>query len=301
MTGQTPQLSGIIFGCIAFCLFAIMPVYVQQLDPISGYIVLAQRILWSCILVISILALTGKLKENLKSMRNPKAWPGLLAGSFLISLQWGVFVWAPLNGQTLDLSLGYFLMPLVMVFVGRVFLNERLRPMQWLALMFSAMGVLMAYLNSDGLSWVVVIIIIGYPLYLMLRRYQSLPSFSAFLIENIILLPFALVAILLFGDIDGGSLPHPFAYSLDWIFLFIGVAALGSVPMLCFIAANKRLPISILGLLSYLEPTLIFIMAYFVLNEEVLHQEWLIYMAVAMGLLVSLIDGIWHITLKYRQ
>jgi chloramphenicol-sensitive protein RarD len=293
MEGSSSRmLSGYLFGIAAFSVFAIMPVYLQWLEPLSGYTVLCQRILWSSIILIFVLGISGKLQAHLQPLKNIKAWPGLLTGSVLIGLQWGVFVWAPLNGQTLDLSLGYFLMPIFMVLIGRLFFNEKLRPLQWAAIVFSVLGVALVYLNSNGLSWVVVIIVVGYPLYLTLRRYQSLPTFSAFLLENLILLPFAMVGLMVFADLDGSSLSHPFDYELNWTLLFLGVAVLGSIPMLCFIAANNRLPMSSLGLLSYLEPTLIFLAAYIILDEKVEGHELLIYIPVAIALLLTLIDGL---------
>ncbi len=284
--------AGISFAISAFSLFALVPMYVQLLKPLSGYTLLNQRILWSSILLILILGLWGKLKEHLSPLKDIKAWPGLISGSLLIGLQWGLFVWAPLNNQTLDLSLGYFLVPLVMVFIGKVFLKEKLRPLQWLAIIFAIFGVSMAFLHSNGLSWVVILIAIGYPLYLIVRRIQVLPSISAFLIENLILLPAAILGIVFMGDMDGGPLSHPFQYKPNMLLLFFGLAIMGSVPMMCFIAANKRLNMSTLGLISYLEPALIFLVAIFFLGEELKPEEILIYIPIIFGLLVLALDGI---------
>jgi len=284
--------AGIGFGLAAFSLFSLLPIYLQWLQPISGYTVLYHRILWSSVLLLIVLGLLGKLKENLKPLMQIKQWPGLLLGSGLIAIQWGVFVWAPLNEQTLELSLGYFLMPLIMVFIGKVFYRETLRPLQWAALLLATIGVSFSYVESQGLSLVVLLIITGYPCYLMLRRHQVLPTFSAFLIENLILLPFAIIGIVLFGGLEGESLQHPFSYEWTWLLLFLGVAVLGSAPMLCFIAANKRLPMSVLGLVSYVEPTLIFLVAYFLLGESLSTQEVITYSFISAGLVLTLIDGI---------
>jgi chloramphenicol-sensitive protein RarD len=293
MTPLSNQYSaGIAYGLAAFSLFSLLPIYLQWLQPISGYTVLYHRILWSSLLLILVLGLLGKLKDNLKPLMQIKQWPGLLLGSGLIGIQWGLFVWAPLNEQTLELSLGYFLMPLIMVFIGKVFYKETLRPLQWGALLLASIGIGFSYLQSQGLSLVVLLIITGYPCYLMLRRHQVLPTFSAFLIENLILLPFAIVGILLYGGIEGESLSHPFAYDWKWLALFLGVAILGSAPMLCFIAANKRLPMSVLGVVSYIEPTLIFLVAYFLLGETLSKYEILTYGFIAAGLILTLIDGI---------
>lgn len=289
---QNQFSAGIGYGLAAFSLFSLLPIYLQWLQPISGYTVLYHRILWSSLLLIFVLGMLGKLKENLKPLTEIKQWPGLLLGSGLIAIQWGVFVWAPLNEQTLELSLGYFLMPLIMVFIGKLVYKESLRPLQWGALLLATIGISFSYLQSQGLSLVVLLIITGYPCYLMLRRRQVLPTFSAFLIENLILLPFAITGIMLSGGIEGESLTHPFAYEGKWLLLFLGVALLGSAPMLCFIAANKRLPMSVLGLVSYVEPTLIFLVAYFLLNESLSNLEIYTYAFITAGLFLTLIDGL---------
>lgn len=303
MSSQPQSSSGYVLAVSAFSLFSVMPLYLQLLQPISGYTVLYHRILWTSLLLVICMLALGKLRANLAPLLQPKQWPGLIIGSLLIGLQWGVFVWAPLNGQTLDLSLGYFLLPLVMVLAGKVFYAERLRVLQWVALGFATLGVSLAYMQSNGLSWVVIIIITGYPLYLMLRRHQRLPTFSAFLIENILLLPMCIVGIMLSGGLNGEALPHPFAYELNWLVLFMGVAVLGAIPMLCYIAANKRLPLGLLGLISYLEPTLIFVFAYFAMGEVLSQSEVWYYSLIGLGLLFTLWDGIrqWRVQRRYLK
>ena len=303
MSSQPQSSSGYLLAVSAFSLFSVMPLYLQLLQPFSGYTVLYHRILWTSLLLVICMLALGKLRANLAPLLQPKQWPGLIVGSLLIGLQWGVFVWAPLNGQTLDLSLGYFLLPLVMVLAGKVFYAERLRVLQWVALGFATLGVSLAYMQSNGLSWVVIIIITGYPLYLMLRRHQRLPTFSAFLIENILLLPICIVGIMLSGGLNGEALPHPFAYELNWLVLFMGVAVLGAIPMLCYIAANKRLPLGLLGLISYLEPTLIFVFAYFAMGEVLSQSEVWYYSLIGLGLLFTLWDGIrqWRIQRRYLK
>ncbi len=301
MSPNSQSSSGLALAVSAFTLFSLMPVYLQWLHPFSGYTVLFHRILWTSLLLLLVLTLSGNLKSSLAPLADIKQWPGLIAGSVLIGIQWGVFVWAPLNNQTLDLSLGYFLLPLIMVVAGKIIYKETLRIKQWVALALASTGVGIAYWQSNGLSLVVILIIAGYPLYLMLRRKQRLPTFAAFFIENILLLPIAVIGIMLAGDINGGPLPHPFAYEINLIALFLGVAVLGSIPMLCYIAANKRMPISLLGLISYLEPTLIFVFAYFVMGENLSATQVATYGLIGVGLLFTLWDGFeqWRIQSRY--
>lgn len=282
----TDYRAGVGFGIAGFSLFAVLPAYVQLLQPLSGYAVVAQRVIWTSLLLALGLLITMRTAPVLRPAADWRAWPGLLIGSGLVGLQWWLFTWAPLNGRTLELSLGYFLLPVVMVFIGRVFLGERLWRLQKLAVTCAVFGVVVAYRYAGGLSWVVLVVALGWPAYFLLRRYQPLPVISAFFIENLLLLPAALWAATWFGGVA-----HPFAYSLDWLARFIGLALLGTIPMLCMLAASRRLPVAVFGLLSYLEPVLIFVVALVILREPLAARDLWVYGAFGAALGLMALQG----------
>jgi len=281
---------GIVMAVTAFSLFAVMPAYVQLLQPMSGYVVAAQRVLWSSLLMLGGLAITGRLHKAVSPITSVRSWPGLIFGSLLIGAQWWIFVWAPMMGRTLELSLGYFLLPLVMVAVGRVFFGERLRPLQYLAVLFACVGVVAAYLRAGGISWVVMLVAFGYPVYFILRRRQPLAPLTAFFLENTLLLPLATWVILRFGQVA-----HPFGYPFDWLMRFAGLAVLGTVPMICMLTASRRLTFSLFGLLNYLEPALIFLVALLLLGERVSPDEVITYTAIICALGLLALDGLFHL------
>jgi chloramphenicol-sensitive protein RarD len=278
---------GVLLSVIACTLFALMPAYVQLLKPVSGYAIAGQRIIWSSILLFIFFAGTRQLKTAINPLLQIRSWPGLLLGSLLIGAQWWIFVWAPVNGHTLDVSLGYFLLPIVMVLIGKFWFKEKLRPLQWLAAALAVAGITFMLIQAGGVSWVALVICLGYPQYFILRRIQSLPTTSIFFIENILLLPLAIWAVLHFG-----SVPHPFAFTTQQLLGFAGLGLLGSVPMLCFIAASRRLPISIFGLLNYLEPVLIFVVGYLFLHEQLPPNEYTAYLIIMAALLTLAVDGL---------
>jgi chloramphenicol-sensitive protein RarD len=273
---------GFIASVSASILFAFIPLYVQILKPLSGFVVVGQRILWTVLLMMVYLLVSGQLKKHLFPLSDQRALPGLIAGSLLIGLQWGLFVWAPINGKTLDLALGYFLCPIVMVFVGRLFLNERLYPMQWGAVFLASIGVTYAFYVNGSFPLVAMLVGLGYPAYFILRRFQSLPVVSAFFIENLLLLPLGIWCCIHFNN---GRLP--FDYSGQMLIAFSGLALLGTGGMLCLLTASRRLPISLFGLLGYLEPVLIFLVGLCFLGESVQNSELLTYILIiaALGLL----------------
>lgn len=273
---------GFLSSISASALFALVTLYVQILKPLSGFVIAGQRIIWTTLIMVVCLLVAGRFKKTLHPLINPAALPGLILGSLLIGLQWGLFVWAPVNGKTLDLSLGYFLAPIVMVSVGRIFLGEKLYPMQWGAVLLACMGVMYAFYSSGGFSWVALLVALGYPAYFLLRRFQALPLISAFFIENLLLLPLGI-----WGCIHFSHGIQPFDYSGQMLLAFLGLALLGSGGMLCLLTASRQLPISLFGLLGYLEPILIFFVGICFLGESVLKSELLTYILImtALGLL----------------
>lgn len=277
--------SGLFSALGAFILFGFMPLYVQIFAGQSGYVLIGQRIIFSFFLISLMLLLLGKFRVYLRPLMQPKQWLGLALGSILIGLQWGLFVWAPVNGHTLDLSLGYILMPMMMTLIGRFFLKETLYPLQWGATVLAAMGVATFYYQASGLSWVSWLVIIGYPCYLLLRRFQKLPTLTAFLIENTLLLPLAI-----FLTVQYSTAKHIFDFEHTEILAFIGLALMGSVPMLLFIAASRRLPMTVFALLSYIEPLVIFLVAYFILHEPLHDNELISYGLIFAALLVLATD-----------
>lgn len=287
---------GFISSISASALFALVTLYVQILKPLSGFVIAGQRILWTTLIMIVYLLIAGQLKKTLRPLINPAALPGLISGSLLIGLQWGVFVWAPVNGKTLDLSLGYFLAPIVMVFVGRIFLGEKLYPMQWGAVLLAGMGVMYALYSSGGFSWVALLVALGYPAYFLLRRFQALPLISAFFIENLLLLPLGI-----WGCIHFSHGIQPFDYPGQMLLAFLGLALLGTGGMLCLLTASRRLPISLFGLLGYLEPVLIFLVGISFLGESVLRSELLTYILIMAALGLLAVDKIYRNLAFYKN
>ena len=278
---------GVLMSILASCLFAAMPPYVLILPPTPGYVLLAHRVLWSVILMAAGLAATGQLKEAIRPLMELKTLATLMLTGGIMGVQMWLFIWAPLNGRALEMSLGYFLLPLVMVGVGRILFKEQLRPLQYLAGATAALGVGAAYLKAGGLSWVVLTVAGGFPFYYMLRRQQSLAPLAAFFLENLLLLPLALVTLM-----EESQTAHPFAFPPMDLLGFAGLALLGTIPVVCMLTAGRILSFSLFGLLSYLEPALIFLVSLWVLGERIPAQELFTYGSILTALGILALDGI---------
>ena len=208
---------------------------------------------------------------------------GVLAAG-LVGVQLWLFMWAPLHGMALSVSFGYFLMPLSMVVAGRLFFKERLSPWRKLAVALAALGVLHQAVSGGGLAWPTLLVCLGYPLYFVLRRMTGFDTLGAFAAELVVLVPAGVVFILAGPHGVGGS-RGPSG--------FVAVAAigvLGAVAMLLYLLASKLLPLSVFGLLSYVEPILL--VGVSVLLGEVLHPSALLTYGPLLAALVLLgLDG----------
>ncbi|CAH0990212.1 Protein RarD [Sinobacterium norvegicum] len=290
MTTNTAKISttsqGVIFSICSAIIFAAIPAYLMLLQNTNGYAAIGQRIIWTTLLIATALAAAGRLRQALKPLLSVQAWPGLLTGALLVGVQWGVFVWAPMMGDTVGLALGYSLLPISLVLIGRFYYHENLSTAQWLATAVAVSSVIYMIIINGSLSLTAMIVALGYPLYFMLRRKQSLPIVSAFLIENILLLPVAWWAC---GHFEGVN--HPFDYTVDKLLLFAGLGLLGAAGMLCYLSANRRLPLALFGLLSYLEPPLILLVGIIIVGEQIPSENLFSYLLIGCALSIMAIDA----------
>lgn len=179
---------GVALSLGASCLFVLIPPYVRVLQPLDGLQVFAQRVLWSIPVILLLMWLTRQVPLLLQALRRLRSEPRLALAlplaAALMGVQWALFVWAPLAGRMLDVSLGYFLLPLVMVLVGRLFYGERLRPLLRLAVACAAVGVAHEWWYSGAFSWVTLLAALGYPPYFMLRRWMVSVQPAHLLLEH---------------------------------------------------------------------------------------------------------------------
>lgn len=280
------QLSGrgVVLSVCASVLFALIPGYVQQLAPLDGVQVFAQRVLWSIPAVLVLVTLSKQWAVLCAAVARLRCEPRLLAAlpltAGLMGVQWALFVWAPLAGRMLEVSLGYFLLPLAMVLVGRVFYGERLRPLQRLAVACAFAGVAHELWRTQAFSWVVLVTIVGYPPYFMLRRWMRLDALSGFVLEMLVLAPLAVWLILVWGP----RAVFDTAPQLWW--LLPGLGLLSALAFAAMMTSSRLLPLGLFGILSYVEPVLLFLTALLFLGESFDHGQWLTYLPIWLAVVL---------------
>jgi len=256
---------GVALSLASSVLFVTLPGYIHSLEPLTSIQVVAHRVVWSIPMVLLLVLFTrqgGVLRDaGRRLLREPWLLACFPLTAAMMLLQWGVFIWAPMAGRTLELSLGYFLLPLTMVLCGRVFYGERLTTLQGIAVAFALAGVLHELWLTRAFSWFSLIIALGYPPYFMLRRKMAVDSLSGFVFEMIVLLPFALATLWITGS--GEVLEAvPRLWALLPLLGLISALAFGAM-----MASSRLLPMGLFGILSYVEPVLLFAIAVLFLGE----------------------------------
>lgn len=289
---------GVGLSVFASALFALIPGYVQLLGPLDGIQVFAQRVLWSVPAILLLVAVTrqwdllGAAFARLR--REPMLLAALPLSALMIGVQWGLFVWAPLAGHMLDVSLGYFLLPLSMVLVGRMFYGERLRPLLKVAVFSAMLGVAHELWRSQAFSWVTLVTALGYPPYFMLRRWMKLDALSGFILEMLVLAPIAIWLIVSWSPVGAFSQ----APQLWW--LLPGLGMLGALAFAAMMASSRLLPLGLFGILSYVEPVLLFMVSLLFLGETFDSGQLWTYLPIWLAVVLVTWDSVRLLTKQWR-
>ncbi len=260
---ETAQPSGLPYAISAYLIWGFVPVYFKLLSHVSPIAVVAQRILWSIPLLLVILAFRKQLGEYAAIFRHKAHLRNLLASATLIAVNWLIYIWAVSTDHILAASLGYYLNPLVNVLLGRLFLGERLRPLQMVAVAVAAVGV--AILIGDALDtlWVSISLAFSFGLYGLIRKITPVGSVPGLAIETTLLAPLALGAVFYFAQVGGGG----FGDDATTSGLLILAGAITAIPLLMFATAARRMSYASLGFVQYIAPSIAFLLGVFAYGE----------------------------------
>jgi chloramphenicol-sensitive protein RarD len=276
---------GVVAMVVSSILFATLFSYVTLLEPLTGEEIFGWRMLFTAPFV-TLFLFAGRewrlVRDTLAQVRRtPFLFGGIAACAVLVGAQFWLFLWAPGNGRALETSLGYFLMPLVLVVIGRVFYGERLTRWQLAATLLAAAGVANELVRVGRLSWVTLLVAIGYPVYFVLRRKLRTDNLGAAWLEMHLILP-AAAWFVLAGPTPVSSLPE----RADLLLLIPGLGVVSALALSCYYIGSRMLKFGLFGLLSYLEPVLLVFVA-LLLGEGIAPGQWLTYVPIwcAVGLL----------------
>jgi len=256
-------LRGFGFAFGAYFLWGFLPLYLKLLDHLSAVEVVAHRVLWSVPVAGLVLILLGRTKDIPRVLRDPRSLAMGCVTAALVSVNWGVYVWAIAAERTLDAALGYYINPLFSVFLGSVLLGERLLKLQWVAVGLAAMGVAVLTYYNGSLPWPALALTTSWGFYAYFKRSLPIGPNQGFLLEVLILTPFAL-AYLGWLWINGAGSFVPMTFDM-W--LLMGCGLVTAVPLLLYANGAKGLRLTTIGIMQYMAPTMIMLVAIFAFDE----------------------------------
>jgi chloramphenicol-sensitive protein RarD len=282
---------GIFSALGAYGIWGLFPIYFKWLDSVPPMEVLLHRVIWSVVFLFLLVSVTRRWQAVLQVLRQKHLVAALSLSALMVSANWLIFIWAITNNRILETSLGYFLNPLISIFLGMLFLSERLRKGQWIALLLACSGVLAQLLVFGSLPWVALAVAFSFGFYGLLRKQIPVESILGLFVETLLLLPFALIYLLWLqysGELHFAHQP----WHLDALLILGGVVT--SVPLLLFAAGARRLPLMMMGFMQYLVPTSSMALAVLVYGEKMDASRLLTFAAIWLALIVFSAEGVNH-------
>lgn len=254
---------GVLYTLSAYIFWGIQPVYWKMLKTVPSGDILAHRIIWSFIFFIIVITQRRGIKRLFcKLKESDKKWI-LFLPAVLIGTNWGTYIWAINAGHVVETSLGYFISPLISVFLGVVFLHEKLRKIQWLAVGIAAAGVITTTVLFGQFPWISLFLAVTWGLYGLLRKKSPLDSAEGLLLETASLFIPAIIYLIISSFSESISFFAGTATSV----LLIGTGIISGLPLLIFISGARMISLSLSGILQYIYPTLIFLIGVYIYNE----------------------------------
>lgn len=267
---NTDASTGFVYGLSAYVLWGTFPLFFHLLKAVPATEILLHRVIWTFIFVALILLFLGWGGRVVQVFRRAELIRGLFVSSVLVSVNWLVFIWAVTEARVVESSLGYFLTPLVSVFLARVFLKESLHKIQLWAILIAAMGVLWLVVRIGYLPWVSLLLAMTFGLYGLVRKKVEVDTLTGLTVETALLLPFAIM----YGVFLGWNGDATFSFQINSQNLLLIVSGmLTALPLLLFASAAKRLSLTVVGFMMYINPSLQFIFALFILNEPFVFDQ----------------------------
>ena len=289
---------GVALSVLASVTFGVLYGYTEFLKPLDSEQTFAWRMLATLPFLSIFMWWSGELTRITelfkKVLQQPTYLLWLLISSILCTSQLWLFLWGPINGRGLEVSLGYFLLPLVMVLIGCILHKEKLSRWQLLAVILAALGVAHEIWRIGSIAWETLYVALAYPLYFYLRRLFQSDHLGGFWWDLFLILP---IALYLLSISNGLSIIPQFPH-LIWA--IIGLGFLSALGLGSYILASRYLPFVLFGLLSYLEPVLL-AAASVALGEQIAPDEWLTYIPIWCAVLVLVLEGSLHLYKQHRQ
>ncbi|MGC4190850.1 MAG: EamA family transporter RarD [Thermomicrobiales bacterium] len=290
---------GFLLGAAAYGMWGVFPIYFHLLVPAGALEILGQRIVWSmvfCLLVWAFIRDIGWAKELLRS---PRRLGLLTLAALVLSVNWGIYIYAVVADNVVEASLGYFINPLVLVVMGVLLLHERLRSLQWLAVGLGTVAVLVMTVDYGRLPWIALTLAFSFAIYGFIKKLVGgqIGALESMTTETVVLAPFALILVAWLEASGRGT----FSQDAPWHgLMLVGTGIITPLPLVCFAAAARRVPLTTMGLLQFSAPILQLICGVAIFGEHVPPVRWFGFGIVWVALVVLTIDSVRHLRNRTR-
>lgn len=288
---MTEHRRGLLLAGSAYLIWGLVPIYFKAVASVPAGEILAHRIVWSIPIALLLILLLRQPLQLKSIVQNRRLLGTLVLSSLLVSTNWFIYTWAIVNDRVLETSLGYFINPLLTIGLGVVVLRERLSLVQKVALLLAAVGVGWLIYARGELPWIALGLAFSFGLYGLVRKRTAVHPINGFLIETMVLAPLALGYLVWLEQGSAGQFAHA-GWALSVLLILGGVVT--AVPLSLFAAGVQRIPLTSLGFLQYLSPSLVFLLAVFVYHEPFDHNRLISFVCIWAGLALVTGHSLWQ-------
>ena len=269
----------------AYSIWGLFPAFWPLLEPAAPVEVLAHRITWTAVLMAVVITATHGWPQ-LRTLQ-PRGWAMVAAAGALITVNWGLYIYAVFAGRVVEAALGYFMSPLVSVLLGVLVLRERLRPVQWVAVGLGAVAVVVIAIEAGQVPWIALGLAGSFGVYGLLKSMIQLTATAGVAAESFVLGPFAVAVVVAYEVSGAGTLT---GHGVGHVLLLLASGPVTAIPLMLYGAAARRVPLSTIGVLMYLNPILQFLWGVLVVGEAMPATRWIGFVLVWVALAVFTVD-----------
>lgn len=279
---------GVLYGAAAYLMWGFFPIYFKALQVVSSLQIMMHRVVWSFIFVMLLIILRKEWPRFKESLNKPRVLLTYTLTAVLLAANWLIYIYGVNSGQIVETSLGYFINPLLSVALGVIILRERLRPLQWIPIGLATLGVIYLTLQYGSPPWIALALAFSFGMYGLIKKIAPLGALHGLSLETgIIFLPALLY--LLFADSQGyGAFGH-LGWNVTILLAFVGVIT--ALPLLLFGMAARSIPLSLLGILQYIAPTVQFLLGIFLFQEPFPFSLLIGYSIIWLALIIFTVEG----------
>ena len=285
---ETSNRQGITAALGAYVLWGLLPVYFKLLQQTSAFEILAHRVVWSVVFMVIVLCIAKEFRATLAFFKDLHNLKWVVASAMLIAVNWLIFIWAVNDGRILETSLGYYINPIINMFMAMLFLGERMRPIQWVAFALAILGVSVQVIEVGYLPWVALCLAFSFGGYGLIKKKRPIEARKGLFVETIVLAPVAIAYLAWLSSTGEMSFSNNVQDS--WLLPLTGI--LTAVPLLLYTAAANRISFTTLSFFQYLAPSMTFILAVTVYDEHLGMPQLISFACIWIGLILYTSDSL---------